>query len=157
MIIPVICVVVAYRRRRPRRIHDHRRRHAVRGLRRPGARRHALRPDQPGRRRPGRDHRRGVGWEILHVAIDDATRLVYAELLPDEKGRTTARFLVRAVRWFRSQGIRVRRLLSDNGSPYVSRPLRRASRLLGLKHSRTRPYRPQTNGKVERWIRTVLA
>ena len=113
----------------------------------------------PGHRATGdrRDHRRGVGWEILHVAIDDATRLVYAELLPDEKGRTTARFLVRAVRWFRSQGIRVRRLLSDNGSPYVSRPLRRASRLLGLKHSRTRPYRPQTNGKVERWIRTVLA
>ena len=100
---------------------------------------------------------RGVGWEVLHVAIDDATRLVYAELLPDEKGRTTARFLVRALRWFGAQGIRVRRLLTDNGSPYVSWALRRAIGLLGLTHSRTRPYRPQTNGKCERWIRTVLA
>ena len=113
----------------------------------------------PGHRATGdrRGQRRGVGWEVLHVAIDDATRLVYAELLPDEKGRTTARFLVRALRWFRAQGIRVRRLLTDNGSPYVSRAFRRAARLLGLRHSRTRPYRPQTNGKCERWIRTVLA
>lgn len=113
----------------------------------------------PGHRATGdrRTRKRGVGWEVLHVALDDATRLVYAELLPDERGRTAARFLVRAVRWFRSQGIRVRRLLTDNGSPYVSRALRRAARLLGLRHSRTRPYRPQTNGKCERWIRTVLA
>jgi len=113
----------------------------------------------PGHRATGdrRDHRRGVGWEVLHVAIDDATRLVYAEILPDEKGRTTARFLVRALRWYRAQGITVQRLLSDNGSPYVSRALRAVVRRLGLKHSRTRPYRPQTNGKCERWIRTVLA
>lgn len=113
----------------------------------------------PGHRATGdrRGRRRGAGWEVLHVALDDATRLVYAELLPDETGRTTARFLVRAMRWFRSQGIRVRRLLTDNGSPYVSRALRRTVRMLGLTHSRTRPYRPQTNGKCERWIRTVLA
>jgi transposase InsO family protein len=115
--------------------------------------------DGPGHRVTGdrRDQRRGVGWEILHIALDDATRLVYAELLPDEKGRTTARFLVRAVRWFRAQGISLIRLLTDNGSPYVSRAFRRSVRLLGLRHSRTRPYRPQTNGKAERWIRTVLA
>ncbi len=115
--------------------------------------------DGPGHRATGdrRDHRRGVGWEVLHVAIDDATRLVYAELLPDEKGRTTARFLVRALRWFRAQGVRVRRLLTDNGSPYRSRIFGRVARLLGIKHSRTRPYRPQTNGKCERWIRTVLS
>jgi transposase InsO family protein len=115
--------------------------------------------DGPGHRATGdrRSRKRGAGWEVLHVALDDATRLVYAELLPDEKGRTAARFLVRALRWFRSQEIRVRRLLTDNGSPYVSRAFRRAVRLTGLKHSRTRPYRPQTNGKVERWIRTVLA
>jgi len=115
--------------------------------------------DGPGHRATGnrRTRQRGVGWEVLHVAIDDATRLVYAELLPDEKARTTARFLVRALRWFRDQGITVRRLLTDNGSPYVSRAFRRAVRLLGLKHVRTRPYRPQTNGKCERWIRTVLA
>lgn len=104
-----------------------------------------------------RDHRRGVGWEVLHVAIDDATRLVYAELLADEKARTTARFLVRALRWFRSQGIRVQRLLTDNGSAYRSRIFGRVARRLLLRHSRTRPYRPQTNGKCERWIRTVLS
>lgn len=113
----------------------------------------------PGHRATGdrRSRHRGIGWEILHVALDDATRLVYAELLPDERGRTTARFLVRALRWFRAQGVTVRRLLTDNGSPYLSRPFRRACRILGLRHSRTRPYRPQTNGKVERWIRTVLS
>ncbi|HXG40007.1 MAG TPA: IS481 family transposase [Candidatus Limnocylindrales bacterium] len=115
--------------------------------------------DGPGHRVTGdrRKRKRGAGWEVLHVAIDDATRLVYAELLPDEKGRTAARFLVRAVRWFRGQGVTVRRLLTDNGSPYLSRAFRRAARWLGLKHQRTRPYRPQTNGKCERWIRTVLA
>lgn len=115
--------------------------------------------DGPGHRATGdrRSRKRGAGWEVLHVAIDDATRVVYAEILPDEKGRTTARFLVRALRWFRSQGIQARRLLTDNGSPYVSRPFRRVARWLRIKHSRTRPYRPQTNGKCERWIRTVLS
>jgi len=114
--------------------------------------------DGPGHRATGDRTRRkrGADWEVLHVALDDATRLVYAELLPDEKGRTTARFLIRALRWFRSQGIVVRRILTDNGSPYVSRAFRRALRWLEIRHSRTRPYRPQTNGKVERWIRTVL-
>ena len=113
----------------------------------------------PGHRATGdrRDHRRGVGWEIVHVAIDDATRLVYAELLPDERGRTAARFLVRALRWFRAQGVMVRRLLTDNGSAYRSKVFRRVARRLSIRHSRTRPYRPQTNGKVERWIRTVLS
>lgn len=115
--------------------------------------------DGPGHRATGdrRSRNRGIGWEVLHVALDAATRLVYAELLPDEKGRTTARFLVRAVRWFRDRGIHVVRLLTDNGSPYRSRVFARARRLLGLRHSRTRPYRPQTNGKAERWIRTVLS
>jgi transposase InsO family protein len=115
--------------------------------------------DGPGHRATGdrRSRNRGIGWEVLHVAIDDATRLVYAELLPDEKGRTTARFLVRALRWFRSQGVAVVRLLTDNGSPYRSRVFRRVARLLGIRHARTRPYHPQTNGKCERWIRTVLS
>jgi transposase InsO family protein len=113
----------------------------------------------PGHRATGdrRDHRRGVGWEVLHVALDDATRLVYAEILPDEKGRTTARFLVRALRWFTGQLVAVRRLLTDNGAAYRSKVFRRVARRLAIRHSRTRPYRPQTNGKVERWIRTVLA
>lgn len=115
--------------------------------------------DGPGHRATGnrRDHRRGVGWEVLHVAIDDATRLVYAELLPDEKGRTTARFTLRALRWYAAQGIGVERILTDNGSPYRSRVFARVMRRLGIAHKRTRPYRPQTNGKVERWIRTVLS
>jgi len=103
----------------------------------------------PGHRATGdrTKRNRGIGWEVLHVAIDAATRLVYAELLPDERGRTTARFLVRALRWFRAHGVRVERLLTDNGSPYRSRVFGRARRWLGLRHSRTRPYRPQTNGK----------
>jgi len=113
----------------------------------------------PGHRATGdrTSRQRGIGWEVLHVAIDAATRLVYAELLPDEKGRTTARFLIRAVRWFGTHGVRVERLLTDNGAAYRSRVFGRARRWLGLRHGRTRPYRPQTNGKAERWIRTVLS
>lgn len=113
----------------------------------------------PGHRATGDRHRRarGIGWEVLHVAIDDATRLVYAELLADERRATTARFAVRAVRWFGAQGIGVERILTDNGSAYRSRTFARLLRRLGIRHIRTRPYRPQTNGKCERWIRTVLA
>jgi transposase InsO family protein len=113
----------------------------------------------PGHRVTGdrRGQARGVGWDVLHVALDDATRLVYAELLPDEKGRTAARFLVRALRWFRAQGVVVRRLLTDNGSAYRSRVFRQTVRRAIGRHTYTRPYRPQTNGKVERWIRTVLS
>ena len=113
----------------------------------------------PGHRATGdpRDHRRGVGWEVLHVAIDDATRLVYAEILPDEKAATTARFTLRALRWFGEQGVPVRRILSDDGSAYRSRLFARTLRRLRIRHRFTRPYRPRTNGKVERWIRTVLS
>ena len=113
----------------------------------------------PGHRATGdrARRRRGVGWEVMHVAIDDATRLVYAEILPDERKGTTARFAMRALRWFREHGVRVWRVLTDNGSAYRSRLFGRALRRLRIKHSRTRPYRPRTNGKVERWIRTVLS
>jgi transposase InsO family protein len=113
----------------------------------------------PGHRATGdrRVRQRGVGWEVLHVAIDDATRLVYAEILADEKASTVARFTLRALRWFRSQGVVVQRLLTDNGSAYRSRTFGRLLRRLAVRHSRTRAYRPQTNGKVERWIRTVLS
>jgi len=99
---------------------------------------------------------KGYGWEFLHLAIDDASRLVYCELLPDESSRTTGLFLVRALRWLRSQGVLVLRVLTDNGSPYRSRTLRRTCRRLRIRHLFTRPYHPQTNGKAERWIRTVL-
>jgi transposase InsO family protein len=113
---------------------------------------------RPGHRVNGdrRTQMRGIGWEFVHVAVDDATRLVYAEILPDEKAVTTARFALRALRWFRERGVRVWRVLTDNGSAYRSRVFGRALRRLGIKHSRTRPYRPRTNGKVERWIRTAL-
>ena len=112
----------------------------------------------PGHRIHGdrRRRSRGVGWEVLHVAVDDATRLAYCEVLADEKGRTAALFLIRAVRWFREQGIAVDRLLTDNGSPYRSKAWRRVCRAAGVRHRFTRPYRPQTNGKVERWIQTAL-
>lgn len=112
----------------------------------------------PGHRIHG-DHSRQprhVGWEVMHMLIDDATRLVYAEILGDEQGRTAALFLVRAVRWFRAQGIRADRILTDNGSPYQSKAWRRVCRLAGLRHRRTQPYHPQTNGKAERWIQTAL-
>jgi transposase InsO family protein len=115
--------------------------------------------DGPGHRATGDRSRRarGAGWEVLHVAIDDASRLVYAEILPDETGGTAAAFVERAVAWFAAQDVTVRRVLSDNGSPYVSRAFGRALRELGIGHARTRPYRPRTNGKAERWIRSVLS
>jgi transposase InsO family protein len=100
--------------------------------------------------------RRTVGWEYVHVAIDDATRLAYAEVLPDERGKTAVAFLGRAVRFFRRYGIRIERVLTDNGAAYRSTIHALACRILGLKHLRTRPYRPQTNGKAERFIRTML-
>ena len=101
--------------------------------------------------------RRGTaGWDFVHVAIDDATRLAYAEVLTDEKATTAIGFLRRAVAYFERHGITVQRLLTDNGSPYVSAIHAIACRALGIRHLRTRPRRPQTNGKAERFIRTML-
>ena len=101
--------------------------------------------------------RKVIGWEYVHVAIDDYSRLAYAEVLPDERATTAIGFLRRAVAFYRRRGIRVERLLTDNGSAYVSARHALACRRLGIRHSRTRPYRPQTNGKAERFIRTLLA
>ena len=100
---------------------------------------------------------RGAGYEKAHVAIDDATRLAYVEVLPDEKQATTVGFLLRAVAWFDGQGISCKRVLSDNGSAYRSKPWREACSALGLTPKRTRPYTPRTNGKAERFIKTLLA
>jgi transposase InsO family protein/transposase len=100
--------------------------------------------------------RRTVGWEYVHVAIDDCTRLAYAEVLADEKSTTVIGFLRRAVAFFKHHSIVVERLLTDNGSAYRSAVHAIACRALGIKHRRTRPYRPQTNGKAERFIRTML-
>jgi transposase InsO family protein len=100
--------------------------------------------------------RNTVGWDAVHVAIDDATRLAYAEVLPDEKAATAVEFLRRAVAFFARYGITVERVITDNGSPYRSAIHGVACRLLGIRHLRTRPHRPQTNGKAERFIRTLL-
>jgi transposase InsO family protein len=98
-----------------------------------------------------------VGWEFVHIAIDDHSRLAYAEVLPDEKAKTAIGFLRRASAFYRRYGITIERLLTDNGSAYVSAMHAGACRALGIRHLRTRPYRPQTNGKAERFIRTLLA
>jgi transposase InsO family protein len=100
--------------------------------------------------------RKQVGWECVHVCVDDATRLAYVEVLPDEKASTAIGFLKRAIFFYRSHGIAVERLMTDNGSAYRSAAHAFACRALGIKHLRTRPYRPQTNGKAERFIRTML-
>ncbi len=88
-----------------------------------------------------------AGWEFVHVCVDDATRLAYAEVLPDEKATTAIGFLRRALAFYRRHGISVERLLTDNGSAYRSKLHAIACRSLGIRHLRTRPYRPQTNGK----------
>jgi transposase len=101
--------------------------------------------------------RRMIGWDAVHVAVDDATRLAYVEVLPDEKATTAVAFLRRATAFYSRHGITIERVLTDNGSPYRSTVHAIACRLLGIRHLRTRPYRPQTNGKAERFIRTLLA
>jgi hypothetical protein len=102
--------------------------------------------------------RRGkAGWECVHIAIDDATRLAYAEVLPDEKATTAIGFLRRAVAFYQRHGMTVEELITDNGAPYISTVHAIACRVLGIRHLRTRPRRPQTNGKAERFIRTMLS
>jgi transposase InsO family protein len=104
-----------------------------------------------------RVHRtRGIGWDYLHIAVDDHSRVAYGELLPDERGLTVAAFLRRALRWFRGRGVRIRRVLTDNGSGYRSRSFRATCRALHVRPRRTRPYTPRTNGKAERFIQTAL-
>jgi len=113
---------------------------------------------RPGHRVNGdrRTRSRGIGWEFVHVAVDDATRLAYVEVLDDEKSQTAARFLRRAVAFFRRYGIRVERVLTDNGPCYRAIVHALACKTLGIRHLRTRPYRPRTNGKAERFIRTLI-
>jgi len=100
--------------------------------------------------------RRTVGYEYVHVAVDDYSRLAYAEVLPDEKASSAIGFLHRAVAFYRRHGVEVERILTDNGSAYRALMHAVACRQLGIRHLRTRPYRPQTNGKAERFIRTLL-
>ena len=114
---------------------------------------------QPGHRVNGdrRTRSRGIGWEYVHVAVDDATRLAYVEVLADEKAATAVAFLSRAVAHYRAYGIEVERVMTDNGAAYVAHAHALACKQLKIRHLRTRPYRPRTNGKAERFIRTMLA
>jgi len=122
------------------------------GKRISGVRRHTYRRivDAAGRRHLT------VGWEYVHVAVDDHSRLAYAEVLADEKAPTAIGFLRRSLAFFARHGIRVERILTDNGGAYISVVHAASCRSLGIRHSRTRAYRPQTNGKAERFIRTLL-
>jgi transposase InsO family protein len=99
---------------------------------------------------------RGIGWEFVHVAIDDASRLAYAEVLPNERSPSSTGFLRRSVAWFQNRGVTVEAVMSDNGSCYVSHRFKATCQKLKLRHLRTRPYRPRTNGKAERFIQTLL-
>ena len=113
---------------------------------------------RPGHRLTGdrRDRSPGAGYEYAHVAVDDASRLAYVEVLPDQRGLTAVAFFERARRWFAHQRIRIERVMTDNGSCYVSRRFRQLLKRLEIRHLRTRAYRPQTNGKAERFIQTLL-
>jgi transposase InsO family protein len=106
---------------------------------------------------PRKNGKKTVGWEFVHVCVDDATRLAYVEVLPDEKATTAVAFLRRAIAFYASHGITVTRVMTDNGAAYRSTVHAFACRTMGLRHLRTRPYRPRTNGKAERFIRTLLA
>lgn len=98
----------------------------------------------------------GAGWEFVHVAIDDASRLAFTSLHPDERGGSACRALLQTVRYYRGLGIRFERVMTDNGACYRSHSFRRLCARLGLKHIRTKPYTPRTNGKAERFIQTSL-
>ena len=106
--------------------------------------------------RIGQSNTRGVGWEYVHLAIDDHSRLAYSEILPDEKRGSSLRFLFNALRFFRSLGVKVERVMTDNGSSFRSRRYAKALRRLRVKHLRTKPYTPKTNGKAERFVQTSL-
>jgi transposase InsO family protein len=112
----------------------------------------------PGHRATGRGHGRNhrVGWEFCHVAIDDYSRVAYVEVLADERAQTCIEFLNRAVAWFAQRAVRVERVLSDNGSGYRSHAFAASCAQQRICHLRTRPYRPRTNGKAERFIQTLL-
>ena len=107
-------------------------------------------------RATGRRHRTDTGYSYIHNALDDHSRLAYSEILPDERKETAVAFWARAQAYFTSVGITVARVLTDNGACYRSHAWRDALAEAGIVHKRTRPYRPQTNGKVERFNRTLL-
>jgi len=116
--------------------------------------------DQPGHRvtgdRTGQSNGRGVGWEFVHVCIDDASRIAFSQILPDEKASSAVPFLKAAIDYYAGLGVTVTRVMTDNGSCYKAFAFRDACKALGLRHIRTKPYTPKTNGKAERFIQTAL-
>ena len=106
--------------------------------------------------RTGQNKSRGIGWEYVHLAIDDHSRLAYSQILPDETRASCLRFLFNALRFFRSLGVKVERVMTDNGSSFRSRRYAKALHRLRIKHLRTKPYTPKTNGKAERFVQTSL-
>lgn len=106
--------------------------------------------------RTGQSNSRGVGWEFVHVSIDDHSRVAFSRIKPDEKAESAVAFLKAAVAYYKSLGITVARVMTDNGSCYKAFAFRNACRHLGIKHVRTKPYTPKTNGKAERFIQTAL-
>jgi transposase InsO family protein len=115
--------------------------------------------DRPGHRMTGRGavgtNTVGAGWECCHVAIDDTSRVAYVEILPNQTAKTCVEFLERALGWFATRGVTVQRIMTDNGSGYRSKLHARTIERLAIKHLFTRPYRPRTNGKAERFIQTL--
>ena len=106
--------------------------------------------------RTGQSNARGIGWEFVHVCIDDNSRIAFSQVLADEKKESAIAFLHAAITYYQSLGITVSRVMTDNGACYKSFAFRDACKALGLKHIRTRPYTPKTNGKAERFIQTSL-
>ena len=106
--------------------------------------------------RSGQSNTRGIGWEYVHVCIDDRSRLAFSQIMPDERKQSAVAFLKAAVAYYNSLGVTVLRVMTDNGSCYKSKDFAKACKKLGLKHIRTKPYTPKTNGKAERFIQTAL-
>jgi transposase InsO family protein len=106
--------------------------------------------------RRGQSNSRGVGWEFVHVCIDDASRVAFSQVMPDEKKESAVAFLKATVAYYNSLGVTVAKVMTDNGSCYRSKAFRDACRDLGIRHIRTKPYTPKTNGKAERFIQTAL-
>ena len=117
---------------------------------------HRITGDRTGQSAPRSRKEGGKGWEYLHLAVDDHSRLAYSEILPDETRRSCLRFLLQALRFFRDHGVKVFRVMTDNGVSFRSHRYAKALRMLKIKHKRTRPYTPRTNGKAERFVQTSL-
>ena len=117
---------------------------------------HRITGDRTGQSAPRSRKQGGKGWEYLHLAVDDHSQLAYSEILPDETRRSCLKFPFNALRFYRDHGVRVLRVMTDNGVSFRSRRYAKALRMLKIKHKRTRPYTPRTNGKAERFVQTSL-